>query len=206
MSSKVPSSSNTSDASSAPSNLDASNASGFRVLHSAELFKGFSTVSSHTLRTPSNEVVSREVVSRPNAVGVLALTSSREVLLLRHYRHPAFKHLLEIPAGTLDVEGEQPIEGVLRELEEETGFTASNLEFLTSFFTSPGWSTEQLSLFLARDVQRLDKPSSMVLSAEEADMELVFMPFHDAVSAVKTGKITDAKTILALLYAKVFVL
>ncbi len=93
----------------------------------------------------------REVVVRPGAVAVVAENSRGEVVLIRQYRWAVGKHLIEIPAGLID-DGESPEEAARRELAEETGYRARQWSLLSSFYTSPGYSTEQLFLFHARDL------------------------------------------------------
>jgi ADP-ribose pyrophosphatase len=134
-------------------------------------------------------------VARPlDAVGVVPLTSSGEVLLVRQFR-PAVRHaVLEIPAGLLDVEGEDPEACAQRELLEETGYRARALERLTEFHPSVGHSSELVHLFLA---ETEDEPVGPV----EDGIELVRRPFLELVEEARDGRVEDAKTALALLLA-----
>ena len=135
-----------------------------------------------------------EVVRPLDAAGVVALTPSGDVLLVRQFRPPVRRAVLEIPAGLLDVDGEEPSGCAERELLEETGYRATSIDPLATFHPSAGHSSELVHLFLARTD---DRP---VRSTEEG-LELVRRPFPDAVAEARAGRIVDAKTALALLLA-----
>lgn len=139
------------------------------------------------------EFVRRIGAASAGAVGVLALTASDEVLLVRQFREPVREESLEIPAGLRDVDDETPEECARRELVEETGYAAVRIEALgRGFFSSSGLTDERYVLYRA-DVD--DAPSS----DPEAGISLVRMPFRQALREVETGGIDDAKTALALL-------
>jgi ADP-ribose pyrophosphatase len=141
------------------------------------------------------EFVRRIGPAGAGAVGVLALTASEDVLLVRQLREPVRREMLEIPAGLRDVEGETPEECARRELLEETGYPPARIEPLgRGFFSSSGLTDERYILFRA-DVQ--DAPSS----DPEAGIDLVRMPLREALREVEGGGIEDAKTALALLLA-----
>ena len=137
----------------------------------------------------------REIVHHPGACAVLALTAADEVVLVRQYREAVRESLLEIPAGVLDVEGEDGAGCAARELLEETGYRAdAPLERLGWIYTSPGFADERIGLFLARDVEPSDpKPNT------DEDIEVVLLPLAEAARAIADGRIVDAKTIVALL-------
>jgi ADP-ribose pyrophosphatase len=111
-------------------------------------------------------------------------------------REAVRSELLEIPAGILDVDGEDGARCAARELLEETGFQAAHVEGLASFYTSPGFSDERIQLFLARRVQRGAGPG-------EPGVAVVTVPFAEAMDAVRAGAIVDAKSIVGLLMAEV---
>lgn len=134
----------------------------------------------------------REVARHPGAVGVVALTSSGEVLLIRQFREALASAVLEIPAGIRDVEGEEASETARRELQEETGYRATSLRPLGRIHSSPGFTDEVLELYVAEA-----EPGE----APEEGIEVVLMPLGEAVRAVVTGSITDAKTVVGLLLA-----
>lgn len=136
----------------------------------------------------------REIVRHPGAAAVLALTPADEAVLVRQLREPVREPLLEIPAGVLDVEGEEPADAAARELEEETGYEVARMERLGEILTSPGFTDERIALFLARTVPR---PAGR----SEAGVDVVRMAFPEALDAVRSGRIRDAKTVVAVLLA-----
>lgn len=135
-----------------------------------------------------------EVVRPHDAVGVVPLTPSGDVLLVRQFRPPVRQEVLEIPAGLLDVDGEEPRDCAERELLEETGYRAASLDRLAGFHPSVGHSSEFVYLFLARTEEEPARPP-------EEGMHLAPRPFHEAVADAREGRIPDAKTALALLLA-----
>jgi 8-oxo-dGTP pyrophosphatase MutT (NUDIX family) len=135
-----------------------------------------------------------EVVHKHHAVGVVPLTPDHDVLLVRQFRPPVRDVLLEIPAGLLDVDGEDALSCATRELFEETGFRHETIEFMGGCFLSPGFTDEYMHLFWART-------SSTPDADPEEGIELVRMPFARAVAAAKDGKVRNVSTALALLMA-----
>ncbi|HEV8420152.1 MAG TPA: NUDIX hydrolase [Actinomycetota bacterium] len=157
---------------------------------SREVFRG-KLIRVEVERWPAGQ---REVVRHPGACAVVALTQKGEVLLVRQMREPVREALLEIPAGIYDVEGEDPASCAARELLEETGFRLRDLEPLGSIYTSPGFTDERIDLFVGR-AEESGSPG-------EEGLEVVRMPFADALAAVSDGRIPDAKTVSALLKAR----
>lgn len=157
---------------------------------SREVFRG-KLIRVEVERWPAGE---REVVHHPGACAVVALTRGSDVLLVRQMRESVREALLEIPAGIYDVDGEDPSGCAARELLEETGYRASELESLGSIYTSPGFTDERIDLFLAR-AEEEGGPA-------EDGVEAVRMPFVQAVEAVREGRIRDAKTVCGLLMAR----
>jgi len=140
----------------------------------------------------------REVVAHPGGAVVLAWNPEGKILFVRQPRYPLNKELLELPAGKLDGK-EDPAQAAKRELEEETGYTAEKWSHLTSFYTSPGFCTEQLHLYLAEGLI----PGSV---RPEHD-EMITMESHtleEALVMVQNGGIQDAKTIMGILWARAF--
>lgn len=135
----------------------------------------------------------REVVRHPGACAVVAITSEGQVLLVRQIREAVRDTLLEIPAGILDVDGEDPASCAARELLEETGHRVTNLRPLGSMYTSPGFTDERIELFRAEAVPD---------GGAEDGIEVVRMPFEDALSAIHDGRIKDAKTVAGLLLSR----
>jgi len=126
---------------------------------------------------------------------VVALTPEGNVLLVRQFREAVRERLIEIPAGIFDVEGEDAGTCAARELLEETGHRVTKLEHLGQVFTSPGFTDERIELFLA-DAE----PDSS--AAIEDGVELVRMPFSEALAQVRAGRIKDLKTVAGLLLAR----
>jgi len=145
----------------------------------------------------------REVAVHPGAVAVVALDPEDRILLVRQYRHPAGRALLEIPAGTLDRDPasgaiEDPDVAARRELEEETGFRAARWERLTDFWTAPGFASERMFLYLATDLAPAG-PDRLGPDEDEA-LELVRLPWREAVAAAERGEIGDAKSLVGILW------
>jgi ADP-ribose diphosphatase len=139
----------------------------------------------------------REVVEHPGAVLLIALDADDNVFMVRQYRHPVGRVLLELPAGTID-EGEEPETCAIRELREEIGFRPRSIEALGGFFLSPGYSTEYIHLFLATDLEE-----APLDTGDEDDLRAERIPFDEALRLIDARGITDAKSIAALfLYAR----
>jgi ADP-ribose diphosphatase len=137
----------------------------------------------------------REVVHHRGSAVILPVFADYTVALVKQYRHPAVKYLLEAPAGTLEKD-ETPELGAARELEEELGVVAGRLEKLTEFFVSPGFCEEKMWLFLATELSE----TSQRLEGDEI-LEVVRVPFSEALEMITDGEIEDAKTIIGLMLA-----
>ncbi len=174
----------------------------FETLDRTVEFEGtFATVRVDRVRMPDGSVAQREVVEQDDAAAVVPLMDDGTVILLRQYRQPFGDYVLEIPAGKLDKEGEDPEETAARELVEETGYRAQTLERLTTFRNSTGWTDEVTTIFLGTGLTHEGVPDDFEPEAEEQDMEIVRLPLPAAVEEARTGTITDAKTIIGLLLA-----
>ena len=143
----------------------------------------------------------RDIVGHPGAVAIVAIDDARRVLLVRQWRVAVGAALLEIPAGTLDVDAasgttEDPDAAAARELEEETGYRAGTWEKLGSFWTAPGFATELMHLYLASDLRVAD--GERAGPDEDERLELERMPWQDAVAAADRGEILDAKSLVGL--------
>lgn len=150
------------------------------------------------VRLPNGEVVTRDLVDHPGAVGVIALNDAGEVLLLQQYRHPVRRLLWEPPAGLLDVDGELPLLAAQRELFEEAHLVAARWDVLVDLFTTPGMSDEALRIYLARDVRPADG-SRWEGEGEERDMPAVWVPLEEAVSSVLAGKLHNPVAVSGIL-------
>jgi len=170
-----------------------------RVIHQGH----YLTFRIDTIERADGTRAERDVVGHPGAVAILAIDPEGQVLLVRQFRVPAGKVLLEIPAGTLDVDSatgevEDHALAARRELEEETGYRAATWRHLASFWTAPGFATEYMHLWLATDLRPAD--GERLGPDEDEHLRLERMPFRDAVAAVEGGEIADAKSIVGLLW------
>ena len=135
----------------------------------------------------------REVVEHPGAVGIIALKDNGNIVMVRQYRKAVDQVLLELPAGKLE-KGEDPEDCAARELAEETGYTAAELRFLVSFYTSPGFSDEIMHMFLATGLRQGEKTPD-----EDEMMETVEVSPGRATDMVLRGEIRDVKTVAGVL-------
>lgn len=137
----------------------------------------------------------REIVVHPGSAVIVPIFEDETVALVKQYRHAAREYLLELPAGALN-KGESPEAAARRELEEEIGVTAANIEKLTEFYVSPGFLTEKMHIYLATGLtetaQNLD---------EDEFVEIVRIPLTKALALIRTAQIQDAKTIIGLTLA-----
>ena len=145
----------------------------------------------------------REIVEHPGAVAIVAIDEEDRVLLVRQFRTAVGRTLLEIPAGTLDVDPatgtvEDPALAAPRELEEETGQRAGQWHKLGAFWTAPGFATELMHLYLATDLYPADDDGRLGPDEDEA-LVAVRIPLAQAVAAAEDGRIADAKSIVGLL-------
>lgn len=143
------------------------------------------------------ETIVREYTDHPGAVAILALNDQREVLLVRQYRHPVRQNLWEIPAGLTDVAGESKLNAAQRELLEESGWVATSWEELTSFYTTPGGSNEQITVYLAQDLSFRGRPAGA--QGEERDLEPSWVPFHEALESVLKAEMKNPSTVIGIL-------
>lgn len=153
------------------------------------------TVKTEEVKLATGRIALREIVEHPGAAAIVAMTTSREVLLVEQHRPGARGPLLEIPAGTIDP-GETPEECARRELQEETGYQARTIERLGGFYLCPGYSTEFLDVFLGTDLH----PACRRPDADE-ELTLHLVDFTEALTAIDIGQLRDAKTVAGLLLA-----
>lgn len=169
-----------------------------RKLGRKEIFQGrIVNVHVDTVALPNGDTAVREVVDHPGGVAVLALDERNNVLTVTQYRYPFGRALLEIPAGKLDHPGEDPYGAGLRELREETGAVPGVYEPLGRILPSPGCYGETLHLYLARDLKMEEQHLD-----EDEFLNVDWVPFGEMVRRCLSGEIEDAKTVAAVLKAK----
>nr|WTB30245.1 NUDIX hydrolase [Streptomyces sp. NBC_00830] len=147
---------------------------------------------------PDGSVVRRDYQVHPGSVAVLALDDAGRVLVLRQYRHPVRHKLWEIPAGLLDIPGENPLHAAQRELYEEAYVKAEDWRVLTDVYTTPGGCDEAVRIFLARNLSEADGERFEV-SEEEADMELARVELKELVRGVLAGELHNNSLVVGVL-------
>ncbi|ANR68177.1 MULTISPECIES: NUDIX hydrolase [Staphylococcus] len=166
-----------------------------KTLHKESIYKGaIIDLEVHDIELPDGQTSKRELVYHNGAVAVCAINPDNQVILVRQYRKPAEKTLLEIPAGKLEINEERE-SAAKRELEEETGYIAENLELITEMYGSPGFSNEKISIYLAKDL----KIGEMNLDDDEF-IEIETYNIEEITIMLQNKEIEDAKTIIALQY------
>lgn len=166
-----------------------------KTLHKESIYKGtIIDLEVHDIELPDGQTSKRELVYHNGAVAVCAINPDNQVILVRQYRKPAEKTLLEIPAGKLELNEERE-SAAKRELEEETGYIAENLELITEMYGSPGFSNEKISIYLAKDL----KIGEMNLDDDEF-IEIETYNIEEITIMLQNKEIEDAKTIIALQY------
>lgn len=148
------------------------------------------------LRLPNGNSARMDIVEHRNSVTILPLDQTGMIWFIRQYRRPIDRFLLELPAGVAE-EGEDPLVNAQRELREEIGMAAGSLEELGSFFLAPGYSSEFMHIFLARELY----PSPLPADADEM-IEIEKIPAREALAMAGNGKIQDSKSLIALFWAR----
>jgi ADP-ribose pyrophosphatase len=145
------------------------------------------------IEMPGGIRATREYITHPGAVCMIPVDADGRLLLVRQYRHPAGKHLLELPAGTREP-GEEPQETARRELAEEVGRAPSHVESLGGFYVAPGYTSEYIHLYLCTGLTEAHEDGD-----DDEDIEVVAMTPDEAFAAVVSGDICDAKSVIGLL-------
>jgi ADP-ribose diphosphatase len=166
-----------------------------KILSSRKVFAG--RVFNVTVDTVSEGELTyqREVVHHNGSAVIVPVFDDGTVALVKQYRHPAVRYLLEVPAGTL-AKGERPEIGAARELKEELGLVAARLEKLSEFFVSPGFCEEKMWVYLATELAEGEQALE-----EDEILEVVRLPITEALELITSGEIQDAKTIIGLMLA-----
>jgi 8-oxo-dGTP pyrophosphatase MutT (NUDIX family) len=174
--------------------------SGFRVLRTEKVFEGHRIdVVRDTVEAPDGTVFEREVVRHPGAVAVVAVNDNGEVLLVRQFRTPARRALMEIPAGTRDVDGEPPEQTALRELAEEAGVKARSIRELGRFWNSPGFCDEETIIYMATDLEATTPERD---GPEENEIEVHEIPLDEVEAWITADGTVDMQTMVGVLLAK----
>lgn len=169
-----------------------------KTVQSTHVFEGeMLNVFKDTVQLPGGGSSTREFVKHIGAVAVVALTKDRKVVMERQYRYPVRRTVFEIPAGKLDAPEEDTLEAAKRELHEETGITADDWICMGDFCPAPAYCNEVITLYLARGLHSGEQN----LDCDEF-LEVEQVPFDDLIADIMDGKITDGKTMAALLKAK----
>jgi ADP-ribose pyrophosphatase len=166
-----------------------------KVLSSQTVFDGKVFKVTTDLVSEGEKKYNRDVVHHHGSAVIVPVFDDGTVVLVRQYRHPAVRYLLEVPAGTLS-DGERPEAGAARELEEELGLIAGRLDKLSEFFVSPGFLEEKMWVYLATGLTE----GKQFLDEDEV-LEIVRIPFVEALEMITSGEIQDAKTIIGLMLA-----
>lgn len=147
------------------------------------------------VRLPDGRTTAREYIRHPGAVMMVALTEEGRVLLVRQFRYPLRRHFIEIPAGKMEP-GEAPLATAQREFREECGFDAASWQHLTTIHPCIGYSDERIELFLARQLT----PAAAAPDDGEF-LEVIRVPFDEALDWVREGRITEVKSVIGLMWA-----
>lgn len=171
----------------------------YEVLESKELFHGkVMNVQVDTIVMPDGKTATREIVVRGNASAIVPIDENGNIIFVRQYRHPLKELVLEIPAGMIDGD-EEPFACATRELEEETGYYSNNITLLAQMHSAIGFCTEKLFLYIAKDL-KMGKQNF----DEDEFIELETYSLEQAIQMIFNGKITDSKTMVAILGYKQF--
>lgn len=147
----------------------------------------------------TGEVLGRDYIDHPGAVAVVALDDDDRILMIEQYRHPVSMYLWEVPAGLLDIDGEDPVTAAQRELFEEADVRADTWHVLVDQFNSPGSSAEALRIFLAQSIHDIPEDQRHVRDGEEASMKIEWVPFDEALTAVIEGRIHNPSAVSGIM-------
>jgi len=146
------------------------------------------------VKLPNGETSTREWVDHPGAVCIIPILPSGEICLIRQYRYGPRQEFIEIPAGKID-KGEKPLDCARRELSEEIGYAAKKLTFLTKIYPAIGFSNEMMWMYLGENLNKTERNLD-----QDEFLELVPVTVQQAFDWVKSGKISDVKTIIGILW------
>jgi len=169
----------------------------FKQIKSDLIYQGrVFNVRQDQVQFPNGRMAKLDIIEHPPAVLIVPIDESGNILFIRQYRHATGKVILELPAGVVE-DGETPEVCARREIREETGMSARSVDTLGGYYMVPGYSTEYLHVFLARDLQHEPLPGD-----EDEFIDVVRIPVFQAYAQAEAGEIHDSKTLAALLLAK----
>lgn len=170
----------------------------YPVRASKEVYRGrVLALRADEVEMPGGRVAVREIFEHPGAVAIAALDGDGRLAVIKQYRHAVRRRLLELPAGLLDVSGEDPAEAAARELGEEAGLAASEWSVLLDLVPSPGFSDESVRVYLARELSEVERPD--MGDDEESELRLEWLAVADAIRAVVAGEIVNSVSAAAIL-------
>jgi ADP-ribose pyrophosphatase len=165
-----------------------------KILSTRTVFEGRAVkLSVKTVEKSTGETVTREIVEHRDCIAAVVLDGQGDVVMVRQYRIPTGKDLLEIPAGVME-DGESPDECVRRELQEEIGYLPTKVIRLGGFYAAPGYCTEYINLFLATGLKE-----SRLVAEDTDEIEVVRVPVANIAGMIDSGDICDAKSVAGLL-------
>lgn len=165
-----------------------------KKLSSQQIYQGHAVnIRVDTVEKAGGRKTTRDVVEHSDCVAVVVIDGQDNIILVRQFRHPVDRFLLEIPAGGIDP-GEEPLDSVRRELQEEIGYFPRRIDKLGGFYSIPGYGTEYLHCFLATDLI-----TGRLVAEDTEDIELIRIPPGEIPRLITSGEICDAKSIAALL-------
>lgn len=167
-----------------------------REVHRARLF----SFTVEEARLPNGNTAEYGIIRHPGSTGIVPIAEDGTVLMMRQYRHAVAEYLLEIPAGTIE-NGESPLDCAMRELEEETGYTAREFTEIAQVYIVPAYSDEKIYVYLARGL----KPATQHLDADEI-LEIVKYPFEEVLRLIRENVIVDALTVLSIYQAHMYLM
>ncbi|GKV65630.1 MULTISPECIES: NUDIX hydrolase [Sporosarcina] len=170
-----------------------------RTLSTEKIFTGkVISMQVDEVELPDGKIAKRELVKHPGAVAIIAITADRKLVLVEQFRKALERTILEIPAGKIEP-GEEPELTAIRELEEETGYRANSFNYLQSFSTSPGFADEIIHLYIAQDLEIVENPAA---GDEDEFINVIEVTIEEAEELIANERIYDAKTVVAVWYAK----
>lgn len=170
-----------------------------KTLRTEHIFKGkVIDLDVETVILPDGKKATREIVRHHGAVGIICITADEKIILVKQWRQPLKKAVLEIPAGKIDP-GEDPLTTAARELNEEVRLSAQNFKYVASFYTSPGFADEKVFLYHAQGMTTVEKK----LARDDGEFLNIFeLSMEEVDEEIKKGMICDSKTLMAIWYWK----